>query len=121
MDTSGEFGNLMDMPSYYTGSSFVGYEHCVIWQRVSDVLKVLHSYKMVINIYKLAQHNIPEDLNLNIQQHHWKNKNHLSLTPSPATSGEVKNGWNCTLASTCASQGQLTLTLLFPFLGVLLK
>jgi hypothetical protein len=54
LDTTGELGSLMDIPSYYTGSSFVGYEHCVIWQRVPDVLKALHSFKMVITIYKLA-------------------------------------------------------------------
>jgi len=28
LGTSGEFGNLMVIPLYYTGSSFVGYEHC---------------------------------------------------------------------------------------------
>ena len=93
---------LMVIPLYYTGSSFVGYEHCVIWQIVPDVLKALHSFKMVITIYKLAQHNILEDLNLNIQQQHWKNKNLSGLTPSAATGGEVKNGWNCKLVSACA-------------------
>ena len=75
LDTSGEFGNWMNITSYYAGSSFVGYEHCVIWQRVPGVLNVPQSFKMVITVYKLAQCNIPEDLNLNIQQYHWKNKN----------------------------------------------
>jgi len=65
----------MNITSYYAGSSFVGYEHCVIWQRVPGVLNVPQSFKMVITVYKLAQCNIPEDLNLNIQQYHWKNKN----------------------------------------------
>ena len=65
-------GSLV-IPLYYTGSSFVECGHCVIWQMAPDVLKALHSFKPVITIYKLAQYNILEDLNLNIQQY-WKNK-----------------------------------------------
>jgi hypothetical protein len=104
----------------------VANEYCVIWQIVPDVLKALHSFKMVITIYKLPRHNIPEDLNVNIQQHYWQKKNLLNLTHSHVTGDEVKNGQNCTYGLCICLNGihrdnLVSLPLLFPYLGGVFK